>query len=133
VLIFVAMGGDQIRAINRTVDGDFAFSAAANGADWFAHRGAEARWFSFSQIGQGHGKQNTPWSPKKQKGAGNCGRLPGRSKPYPTECALRAGGVYELAVWLTFRNGEEARIFTCSGRRPMPTRRLEICEARVVV
>ena len=47
VLIFVAMRGDEVSAINRTIDGDFALCAAADGANLFTLRRAEAFVFSF--------------------------------------------------------------------------------------
>ena len=47
VLVFVTVGGDQMGAIDRAVDGDFAIDAAADGADFFAFGGTEAIRFSF--------------------------------------------------------------------------------------
>jgi hypothetical protein len=40
------VGGEQVGAIWRAIDGDFAARAAANGADGFALRGTEPRAFS---------------------------------------------------------------------------------------
>jgi hypothetical protein len=54
MFVFVAVGGDQIVTVDRTVDGDFAFAAAADGADFFAFGGAEAFWFSLFTDGAGH-------------------------------------------------------------------------------
>ena len=46
VLVFVTMCNDEISAIWRTADGDFALGAAADRADFFALGGAEARAFA---------------------------------------------------------------------------------------
>ena len=59
MLIFVAMRGDQIGAIDGTIDGDFALFAAANGADFFAFGGTESLSFSLFAERAGHAKQNT--------------------------------------------------------------------------
>jgi hypothetical protein len=67
MLVLVAMGRKQVGAIDRAVDGDFAFPAAANGADFLAFRGTKTLWFSLFTDRAGHGKQNTPCSRKKQK------------------------------------------------------------------
>jgi hypothetical protein len=55
MLVFVAVGGNQVIAVNRAIDGDFAFAAAADGADFFAFGGAEPFWFSLFTDGAGHG------------------------------------------------------------------------------
>ena len=47
VLVFVAMGGDQIRAVRRAIDSDFALGAAADRADFFAFCGTKSRGFAF--------------------------------------------------------------------------------------
>jgi hypothetical protein len=36
MIVFVAMGGDKIGTVRRTIDGDFALGAAADGANLFA-------------------------------------------------------------------------------------------------
>jgi hypothetical protein len=46
VFPFVAVRGDEIRAVGRATDGDFAFRAAADGADFFALGRAVARSFA---------------------------------------------------------------------------------------
>jgi hypothetical protein len=66
MFIFIAMRGDQVSAIDRAVDNDFALFAAADGADLFAFGGAESFSFSLFADGAGHGfvfrrdEQNTP-------------------------------------------------------------------------
>ena len=47
VLLFVAMRGDKVGAVGRAVEGDFAFGAAADGADGFGFGRAEAARFAF--------------------------------------------------------------------------------------
>jgi hypothetical protein len=47
VLFFVAVRGEEISAVVRAVERDFAFGPAADGADDFSLRGAEAPWFAF--------------------------------------------------------------------------------------
>jgi hypothetical protein len=47
--------GDQVRAIDRTIDGDFAVGAAAHGADFFAFGRAEPDRFAFFTDGTRHG------------------------------------------------------------------------------
>jgi len=47
MLLFVAMRGEEIGAVGRTVEGDFALGAAADGADGFGLGGAEAAGFAF--------------------------------------------------------------------------------------
>jgi len=59
MLIFVSVRGNQIGAIDRTVDRDFAFFPAANGTDLFAFRGTKSLWFSFLADWAGHAQQNT--------------------------------------------------------------------------
>src|ERR1700722_4428460 len=44
MLGFVAVSCDQVRTIGRAIDGDFALASAADSADVFAHRRAEAFW-----------------------------------------------------------------------------------------
>jgi hypothetical protein len=61
------MGRKQVGAIDWAVDADFAFPAAANGADFLAFRGTKTLGFSLFTDRAGHGKQNTPCSRKKQK------------------------------------------------------------------
>jgi hypothetical protein len=46
VFVFVAVRGDEISAVGRTADGDFALRAAADGTDFFALGGAIARGFA---------------------------------------------------------------------------------------
>src|SRR5262249_37854709 len=48
VLVLVAMGRNKVCAICRAIDGDFAFSTAAHGTDFFSFCRAEAARFSFS-------------------------------------------------------------------------------------
>src|SRR5258708_2368975 len=55
VLVFVAVGGDEIGAVRRAIDRDFTLGAAANGADLFALGGAEASGFALFADGTGHG------------------------------------------------------------------------------
>ena len=87
MLVFVAVSGDQIIAVDGAIDGDFAFAAAADGADFFALGGTEAFWFSPFTDGAGHGKQNTPCSGKKQKR---------RSRLEALRCSGRAGAAREF-------------------------------------
>ena len=47
VLFFVAVRGDEVGAIGRAVEGDFALGAAANGANGFGFRRTEAAGFAF--------------------------------------------------------------------------------------
>ena len=47
VLFFVAVGGDEIGAVGRAVESNFALGAAADGADGFGTRGTEAPRFTF--------------------------------------------------------------------------------------
>ena len=54
VLVFVAMRGDQVRAIAGTIDADFALGAAADGADFFAFGRAEPDCFAFFTDGTRH-------------------------------------------------------------------------------
>src|SRR5713226_4799915 len=54
VLVFVAMGGDQIGAVRRAIDSDFALGAAADGADLFAFCGAKSCGFAFFTDRTGH-------------------------------------------------------------------------------
>jgi hypothetical protein len=54
VLVFIAVGGQEIGAIGRAIDGDFAFGATANGADFFALGGAKAGLFTFFANRTGH-------------------------------------------------------------------------------
>jgi hypothetical protein len=54
VFVFVAVGGNQIRAIDGAVDRDFAFFSAADGADFFALGRAEPLGFAFFADGAGH-------------------------------------------------------------------------------
>ena len=55
VLFFVAMGGQEISTVGRTIEGDFPFGAAADGADFFGLGRAEARGLAFltDRTGQG--------------------------------------------------------------------------------
>ena len=41
MLLLGTVGGDEIAAVGRAVKGDFAFDAAADGADFFGFGGAE--------------------------------------------------------------------------------------------
>src|ERR1700741_4130419 len=76
VLVFVAMGGNQVRAIDGAIDGDFTLRAAADGADLLALGGAKSGAFSFSANRTGHGSSarrsridyDTPGGRKRQKG-----------------------------------------------------------------
>jgi len=54
MLLFVAMRGEKIGAVGRTVEGDFALGAAADGADGFGLGGAEAAGFAFLTDRTGH-------------------------------------------------------------------------------
>ena len=47
VLFFVAMRGDEVGAVGRAVEGDFALGAAADGADGFGLGRAEAAGLAF--------------------------------------------------------------------------------------
>jgi hypothetical protein len=46
VLTFISVGGDEIGAVRRAIDRDFALGAAANGANLFPLGGAEASGFA---------------------------------------------------------------------------------------
>jgi len=54
LLIFVAVSGDQVGAVGRAVEGDFAFGAATDGADGFGFGRAEAAGFTFLTDRTGH-------------------------------------------------------------------------------
>ena len=54
LLIFVAVRGDQVGAVGRAVEGDFAFGAATDGADGFGFGRAEAARFAFLTDRTGH-------------------------------------------------------------------------------
>ena len=69
MFVFVAVRGDQIGAIDGTVDRDFALGAAADGADFFALGGTESDGFAFLTDGTEHGKQDTLGPHKRQKRA----------------------------------------------------------------
>src|ERR1700721_1849831 len=47
VLILVTMCCEEVRAVGRTVNGNFALRAAADGADFFALRGTKSYGFTF--------------------------------------------------------------------------------------
>ena len=53
--VFVTVSRDQIRAIGRAVNADFALRAAADGADFLALGGAEARGFALLADRTRHG------------------------------------------------------------------------------
>jgi len=67
VFLFVAVRGDQIGAIDRAVDGDFALFSATDGADFFAFGGTESFRFSLFADRAGHVEQNTLWDTKFKK------------------------------------------------------------------
>jgi hypothetical protein len=54
MIAFVAMGGDQIGTVGWTIDGDFAFDAATDGADFFAFCRTKSRGFAFFADRTGH-------------------------------------------------------------------------------
>jgi hypothetical protein len=54
MIVFVAVRGDEIGAVRRAVDSDFAFCAATNGADLFSLCGAEASGLAFLANGTDH-------------------------------------------------------------------------------
>ena len=54
MLVFVAVGSNEVRAIGRAIDGDFAPGAAADGTNLFAFGGAEAGRFAFFTDGAEH-------------------------------------------------------------------------------
>jgi hypothetical protein len=56
VLVLVSMSGNQMGAIGRALDGDFAIGAAADGADFFAFGGAEAIRFALFADWARHGE-----------------------------------------------------------------------------
>ena len=56
MLAFVAMSGDEIGAVGRAVDGDFALGAAADSADFLRLGGAEALSFALFANRTGHGR-----------------------------------------------------------------------------
>ena len=47
MFVFVAVRGDQVSAIGRTADGDFALSAAAESTDFFTFGGTIPRCLAF--------------------------------------------------------------------------------------
>jgi hypothetical protein len=55
VLVFIAVGGYEIRAVRRAIDADFAFGAAADGANLLALGGTEALGFALLADRTGHG------------------------------------------------------------------------------
>ncbi|PMX05627.1 hypothetical protein, partial [Pseudomonas sp. GW460-12] len=58
VLFLVAMGGEEIAAVGRAIERDFAFGAAADGADFFGFRRAKPLGFAFLADWTEHG---VPW------------------------------------------------------------------------
>jgi len=54
VSFFVAVGGEEIGAVGRAVESDFAFGAAADGADFFGFGRAEAFGLTFLADGTRH-------------------------------------------------------------------------------
>ena len=54
MLILVAVGRDQVRAVRGTVDGNFALRATADGADFLALRRTKSCCFSFFTDRTGH-------------------------------------------------------------------------------
>src|SRR6266571_7509988 len=54
VLVFVAVRGEEIGAIGRAVNRDFALCAAADGANLFALGGAKSRGFALFANRAGH-------------------------------------------------------------------------------
>jgi hypothetical protein len=69
VLVLITVRGDQIRAIDGTIDGDFALPSAADSADFLAFRGAKSLGLTLFTNRAGHAKQNTPRPRKRQKRA----------------------------------------------------------------
>jgi hypothetical protein len=59
MLVLIAMGGDEVRAIGRAIDGDFAAGAAADSADRLSFRRTEARSFSLFANRAGHTASET--------------------------------------------------------------------------
>jgi len=55
VLFLVTMGRDQVGAVGRAVEGDFAFGAATDGADGFGFGRTEAAGLAFLTDRTGHG------------------------------------------------------------------------------
>lgn len=55
MLVFVPVRGDQVSAIERAVDDDFALFAAADGTDSFAFGSTESLSFPFFADWAGHG------------------------------------------------------------------------------
>ncbi len=53
--VFVTVRSDEIRAIRRAIDSDFALGAATDGADFLALGRAEAGGFAFLTDRAGHG------------------------------------------------------------------------------
>jgi hypothetical protein len=65
MLVFVAVRGDKMRTIRRTIDRDFAVGAATDGADFFSLGGAEPLGFALFTDRTGHGISSVPpeqWS-----------------------------------------------------------------------
>src|SRR6516162_1838515 len=58
VVVFVAMGREQIGAVGGAVDGDFALRAAADGADFFRPGGTKARGVTFLADRTSHPKSS---------------------------------------------------------------------------
>src|SRR5437588_10670185 len=54
MLVFVAMRGDEVRAVGRAIHRDFALGAAADRANLFPLGGAEARSLAFFTDRTGH-------------------------------------------------------------------------------
>ena len=105
VFVFVAMGGDQISAIDRAVDDDFALFSAADGADFFAFGGAESFRFSLFADWAGHDQAEYAVWQENQKVTS------------VTSCALTARRA-------RLRNRRtKGFVRTCSGRNPIPMMR----------
>ena len=54
MVAFVAVRGEEVSAIGRAVDRDFALGAATDGADFFGFGRAKASGFAFLADGTGH-------------------------------------------------------------------------------
>jgi hypothetical protein len=82
VLLFVAMGGEEVSAVGGAVDREFAFRAAADGTDFFGLSGAEAARLAFVADWTKH---NVPLGETNFAGAL---RVPGLRNPCLSELHL---------------------------------------------
>ena len=65
MLVFITMGGEEIGAVCRAIDGDFTLGAAADSTDLFGFGGAEALRFAFLANRTGHSGSQREQQPNR--------------------------------------------------------------------